>query len=375
VELDLLPGGGSLRAELRSTLDRLHAPARIDELTSEPPGYDPALWSALAGDGWLARCASPSAGGHGRVSSLAVVLEELGRARVPSPVQNGVVQSTWALDAVASPADAARRGGGVTAGTARTALCLAGPTGRVAAGALGARLEDGRLDGVKRFVPYADSADLLLVVADGPGDGVTLAAVPATVVGVTVQAAASIAGDRQAEVRFDGVRVAVGDVVGEPGGAWDGLVRAMLVATTALCAEAVGASAALIERTVARASARTQFGTPIGAMPAVQQRCADMAIDHLAALGALDEAVQCIDAGHPAEVEVAAAKAVCGASCLRVAASAHQVWGGTGYLADAGIHHWTRLIKGLDAQLGTARAQRQLTATRLRQRGGWSTHG
>ena len=374
MELDLLPGGGSLRADLRRTLERLHAPALLDELTSGPPGYDAGLWGVLAEEGWLARCAPTAVGGDGRAATLAVVVQELGRARVPSPVQNGVVQSAWTVAAVASPADAARHLDGVTTATARTALCLAGPDGRMARGALGVRLDDGRLGGLKRFVPYADSADVVLVVADGPGDGVSLLAVPASASGITVQTAPSIAGDRQAEVRFDGVPVGVGDVVGDPGGAWDGVVRGMLIATTALCAEAVGASAALIERTAGRVSARSQFGGPIGAMPVVQQRCADMAIDHLAALGALDEAVQSIDAGQAAEVEVAAAKAVCGAACLRVAASAHQLWGGTGYLADAGIHHWTRLIKGLDAQLGGAREQRQRALRLLRERRGWSTH-
>ena len=363
-----------MRAALRGTLERLHAPARLDELTSGPPGYDPALWDVLAGDGWLSRCAPAAVGGDGRVTTLAVVLQELGRARVPSPVQNGVVLSAWAVAAVASPADAARHLRGVTAGTARTALCLGGPDGRMARGTLGVRLEDGRLDGLKRFVPYADSAGVLLVLVDGPGDGVSLVSVPASEAGVTVRTAPSIAGDRQAEVRFDRVLVTADAVVGEPGRAEDAVSGAVLVGTVALCAEAVGASAALIERTVARVSARSQFGSPIGAMPVVQQRCADMAIDHLAALGALDEAVRCIDAGQPAEVEVAAAKAVCGAACLRVAASAHQLWGGTGYLADAGIHHWTRLIKGLDAQLGGARQQRQRAVRLLRERDGWSTH-
>jgi len=284
------------------------------------------------------------------------------------------VQSTWAVAAIAPPADAARHLRGVTAGTVRTALCLAGPSGRAAPGTLGTWFDHGRLDGVKRFVPYADSADTLLVLADGPDDGITLLAVPAATPGITVQTAPVIAGDRQAEVRFDRVQVEEGDIVGPPGGAGDALSRATLVGTVALCAEAIGASAALIERTVARAAARRQFGGPIGAMPAVQQRSADMAIDHLAALDALGEAVRRIDAGDPADVEVAAAKAVCGAACLRVAASAQQVWGGTGYLAEAGIHQWTRLIKGLDAQLGTARAHRRRTAELLRGRDGWSTH-
>ena len=374
MDLDLLPGGGALRAGLRAALERAHVPARLDELMSTAPGYDPTVWAALGRDGWLARCAPAAVGGGGRATELAVVAQELGRARVPSPVQNGVVQSTWAVASVGPQGQATRHLQGVLDGSTRAALCLTGPSGRVAPGLLGVTFQHGRLDGVKRFVPYAGSADVLIVIADGPGDGTTLVRVAASTSGLSVHTAPSIAGDRQAEVRFDAVPVAESAIVGQPGLAWNGVWRAIVVGTAALCAEAVGASAALIERTVERAAGRVQFGGPIGAMPAVQQRCADMAIDHLAAVGALDEAVRAVDAGSAAEVEVAAAKAACGTACLRVAAAAHQVWGGTGYLADAGIHHWTRLIKGMDAQLGGAHAQRQRLARLLREHDRWSTH-
>ena len=225
-----------------------------------------------------------------------------------------------------------------------------------------------------RFVPYADSADVLLVAADGPDGGVSLLAIDPSAPGVTCHPAVSIAGDRQAEIRLDGVSVGVDRFIGRPGQASSGLARAALVGTVALCAEMVGASAALIERTVERARTRVQFGAPIGTLQAVQHRCADMAIDHLAAVGAVDEAVRRLDADRDAEIEVAAAKALCGAACQRVAASAHQVWGGTGYLADAGLHHWTRLIKGAEPMLGGGRHHRQRLAALLRARGAWSTH-
>ncbi len=351
MELELLAGGEPLRGNVRAFL-------AAHQGGGHPLGYDPALWSALAGAGWLA---------PRTVADLAVVLSELGRARAPTPIQNGVVQVL-----AATPVD------GVVDGTVRAAMCLAGPAGAVAPGALGATCRtDGDevvVDGVKGYVPYADSADVFVVAADGPGGGVSLVTVPARSSGAavaTVAVAPSIAGDRQSTVKFTGAR---GRPAAPLGSAWERVARAVLVGTVALCAEAVGASAALIEGTVAHASARVQFREPIGRRQAVQHRIADMAIDHLAARGAVDDAVARLDAGMPADAEVAAAKAMCGTALLRVAASAHQVWGGTGYLAAARVHEWTRLIKGVDGQLGGAHAQRLSLLSALHQRGGWSTH-
>jgi alkylation response protein AidB-like acyl-CoA dehydrogenase len=375
MELDLLPGGEPLRGEVRAFLAGRQP-------GDDGRGYDPALWASLARAGWLA---------PRRMADLAVVLSELGRARVPTPVQSGVVQVLAAV-----PVD------GVADGAVRAAMCLAGPGGAVAPGALGATCrtdgkhvavdgegvavdgedvvvdgedvidgEDVVVDGVKGYVPYADSADVFVVAVDGPGDGVSLVTVPAVSPGVRVAVAPSIAGDRQAWVSFSGAR---GRPAAPLGSAWDRVARAVLVGTAALCAEAVGASAALIERTAAHASAREQFGGPIGRLQSVQHRMADMAIDHLAACGAVDDAIARLDAGLAADAEVAAAKALCGTALLRVAASAHQVWGGTGYLASSGIHEWTRLIKGVDGQLGGAHAQRLALLSALYRRGDWSTH-
>jgi alkylation response protein AidB-like acyl-CoA dehydrogenase len=348
MELDLLPGGGELRARIRAFLEPWAVP---------DAGYEPALWAALGATGWLV---------PDRLADLVVVLQELGRAGTPTPVQNGVVQVL-----------AAATVDGVTDATTRAALCLAGPGGAIAPGALGVACrvdgEQAVLDGAKYFVPFADSADVLVVAADGPGTGVSLVTVPAGSPGVAIDARPSVAGDRQATVTFSSAR---GRLDGERGTAWRRVADAVLVGTAALCAEAVGASAALIERSIEHVSARVQFGGPVGRFQAVQHRMADMAIDHMAAFGAVEEAVDALAAGGPAaaSAEVAAAKALCGTALARVAASAHQVCGGTGYLASSGLHRWTRLIAGADAQLGGAHAQRVALVATLADGGGWSSH-
>ncbi len=304
MDIELLPGGGELRSEVRRFLAEGAGP--VDEVLAAAPGYDVGLWAGMAGRGWLE---FPPLG------DLVTVLEELGRARVPTPVQNGVVQSAAALS-VLEPGGATARLGDLLAGRQRYALGLSAPSGSFSPDDLGVTCErrgaDYRLDGLTRFVPYADSADVVLVAAAGPdGRGCSLVEVSPRASGLSIVAAPSIAGDRQAELRLENVTVPATAIIGPPGGARPALERAIVVGSVGLAAELVGASAALIEQTVAHVTSRHQFGASIGSLPVVQHRCADMVLDHIAALGSVDEAVRALDAGEPGVVESAAAKALC----------------------------------------------------------------
>ena len=63
-----------------------------------------------------------------------------------------------------------------------------------------------------------------------------------------------------------------------------------------------------------------------------------------------------------ATVTVAGAKLSATSAALRVAAGAHQICGGWGYLADSGLHSYTRTIKAAESQLGTPFAVREMIA-------------
>jgi len=338
-DIELLPDGAG-RASLRAVLA---AAGAADGVVARGPGYDPQLWAELDRQGWLA-AAAPGA----QVGELAVLASELGWARVPAPLHNRV-EACW----MGAPATAA--------------CCVAA---RVV------MTHELVVDGIAPFVAYADSAPVVVVLADRPdaSDGPSLVVVPMDAPGVTVRTRPSLAGDRQAEVRLDHVAVSPGAVIAVGDDARDRVDRARRMSTLSRCAEAVGASAALVDRTAAHAVSRHQFGGPIGRLQAVQHRCADMVMDHLAALGAVEDAVGALEAGGDARVELAAAASLVSSSCLRVADSAHRVWGGTGYLADAGVHRWTRLLRGTAAQLGGTHAQRVALVSGLVARGAWSTH-
>src|SRR5207244_7267540 len=85
-------------------------------------------------------------------------------------------------------------------------------------------------------------------------------------------------GLRAAEITLANVKVGPEGVVGEPGKALPLVERVVDEGIAALCAEAVGAMAAMQELTVEYLKTRRQFGVPIGTFQVLQHRSVDMLI-------------------------------------------------------------------------------------------------
>jgi alkylation response protein AidB-like acyl-CoA dehydrogenase len=343
------------RDEVRALLSPAADPARIMETAAAEPGYDADLWRRLLALGWL----SPS------VTNLAVVLEEAGRAAVPLPVHNGLVQAVAVLE-LADDAHRAEHGAALRAGDRRYALCLTeldGSFGPDAIGSTAVPSDDGwLLDGVKAFVSYAASADVLLVVARVNGrPDLGLYAVDPASAGVAVEPISTIGLDRQCVVTFARTP---GTPLG-PTVTWEELDAALDLARVAVAADMVGAAAAALGAAVARATTRVQWGAPIGSFQAVQHRCADMLIDVTTARDAVYDAAGILDRGEDALVAVAMAKAWCREACQRVTASAHQIHGGEGIYADQTVHLWYRRVAALAPMLGDARFCRERIADQI----------
>src|SRR5207237_3729634 len=85
-------------------------------------------------------------------------------------------------------------------------------------------------------------------------------------------------GLRAAEITLAGVRIGPDGVLGEPGAALPLVERVVDEAIAALCAEAVGAMAAMHELTLDYLKTRRQFGREIGSFQILQHRTVDMLI-------------------------------------------------------------------------------------------------
>jgi hypothetical protein len=105
-------------------------------------------------------------------------------------------------------------------------------------------------------------------------------------------------------------------------------------------AEAIGAAAETLARSVAYAKVREQFGKPIGSNQAIAHHLADM---HCR----LEQARAAVVMACAEPSERAAAVALIFAECLRVAEGAVQVHGGIGFTWEATPHRYYRHVMAL----------------------------
>jgi alkylation response protein AidB-like acyl-CoA dehydrogenase len=359
-----LPGG-----PVRTASPGVPDPAAVQALTESEPGYDAEGWARELSAGWQRGGFPADAGGAGTFGTLIAGVGRLGASATPSPVVSGIVLSGFAL--AADPRARRRYLPELLAGRRRFACAVVESDGEYEPGAIRCRAErTGRgwvLDGTKCWVPYAACADTLLVVAR-TGDGHTLLAVDPGAPGVTMRHLPTLGGDRQCEIRFDGVRLGedgengADAAVGEPGGAWEALRPALARAVIAQCADVVGAAEAALDHAVRRVTSRVVRGRELGARQAVAHRCADMLTDVTAARAMLDDSVGVVEAGGDAAAAAALAKALCLPRCRRVTAAAHQLCGGEGVYADQPLHLWFRRVKSAEPALGDLRQHREMIA-------------
>ena len=112
-----------------------------------------------------------------------------------------------------------------------------------------------------------------------------------------------------------------------------------------------------LELTAEYAKTREQFGRPIGAFQAVAQRLADAYIDVEAIRLTLWQAAWRLEAGLPAEAEIATAKFWAAEGGHRVAHTAVHVHGGVGIDVSHPIHRYFAAAKRHEFALGGATAQ------------------
>jgi alkylation response protein AidB-like acyl-CoA dehydrogenase len=305
----------------------------------------------MASLGWLALTIPEAHGGLGQtIAHLAVVYEELGRDLASVPFLPTMLAAT----AIARHGDAGtaeRWLGAIAAGDCLAAAALPGEGGEVA-------IVDGRLSGTVDHVAFADVADLLLVPVRDGGES-RLALVSAGAAGVTVTPRPLVDLTRSmARITLDGVAPEALLPVDRTG--WEALVDH---AALALACDAVGASAALLERTVDYLKIREQFGRPIGSFQALKHRAADwkVKIDATTALarhvGSLLE-----EGGGAVSASASEAKAYACDIFAAFAGDAVQLHGGIGFTWEHPCHLFLKRAK-LSQQLhGSSTAHKERAA-------------
>jgi alkylation response protein AidB-like acyl-CoA dehydrogenase len=235
--------------------------------------------------------------------------------------------------------------------------------------------EDYVIDGGKRFISHASVADYVVVFAvtnphaDRPSRRLSALLVETDRPGFRVtrlEHKMGIRGSPTAELVFDGLRVPVGNRLGEEGEGFAIAMRTFERSRPGIAAQAVGIAQGALEAATRYAGERRQFGKPIGELQMVQALLADMDAATEAARHLLYTACQEIEAGSPDAARWAAiCKLVAGDAAMRVTTDAVQVFGGYGYVDDYPVERMMRDAKITQLYEGTQQIQRLIVARSL----------
>jgi alkylation response protein AidB-like acyl-CoA dehydrogenase len=344
-------------------LTEMVTPARLAELEAAEEPYDRALWATLADTGLLGIGVPAEHGGSGvGLVGLGGLLEVAGRTAAPVPVLATLGYGVLPLARFGTPAQQAAWLPGVAGGKVVLTAALVEDLGEPLQPATTARRDgDGWvLDGTKICVPAGTVADAALVSATTP-DGAGLFLIEPGAgeqTGLRVTPTVTIAGTPQARYELAGVRVGPQALVGPPDSS--ALAWTLARVTAATCAVMAGVTDAAVRLTADHTRTRHQFGHPLADFQAVRQRIADSFVDTRAIRFTMLEALWRLDAGLPAQREVAVAKLVAAEGGRRVVRAATHLHGGTGVDRTYPLHRYYLHAKQLELTLGGA--SRQLRA-------------
>lgn len=310
-------------------------------------GIDRELWSSFCSELGLAGIGiAEELGGAGLgMIEFAIVAEAAGSQVAALPL----LGQAMAARAIAT-------GGSATQQAEWLPRMLAGEVIAAVAGTDAVQQSDGTLSGTFRFVPHGTSASLFVL-----GDATGAWLVKADALGVTVTGHTTMDQTRPyATVTLD--RVAADPL---PGGI-AALAAARHVGWICVAAEGLGLAQAAIDRTVAYARERVQFGRAIGSFQAYKHRLADMVVEVEQARSAVYWAACAVDEGaEEAAVALHSAKSFAADTAFMCAGNMIQLHGGIGFTWEHDAHLFFKRARALQSMLGSGEWHREQVATMI----------
>jgi alkylation response protein AidB-like acyl-CoA dehydrogenase len=342
----------------RGILEKEVSTDRLDAAEASPDRIDARLWTTLAEANLLGTAVPEVHGGMGLgVLELLSLCHEVGRAVAPVPVLPALVLGGLPLARFGTAAQQAAWLPLLASGVALLSAALDDAGSCVIEAPATTAARDGagwRLDGVKRFVPLGPRAARVLVPAASDAQvGVFL--VDPAAPGVRLTAARTSTHEPLFTLELDGAAVGAEDRLG--GDTTDGSVPARFALECGLlgvCATQIGVSERALEITTKHLREREQFGAPIGAFPAVQQRIADAWIDLQAIRWITWRAAWRLAEGLPATREIAVAKFWAADGGARIADTVQHQHGGLGVDISYPIHRYFLWSRALALRFGGA---------------------
>lgn len=291
---------------------------------------------------------------------VALVQEMLGRHVTPLGFMGQAAMAAEALRSAGSEVQQAEWLPKLASGEVRIGVAIS--EAAAAREKAGVSASGGTVTGKALFA--LDAADATHFIVADRDHGLHLVARDAS--GLTVNDMRSIDRTRStAELVFDGV---ASEPLSGTNDAAQALQRVIATGRTLIAADTLGAGQQMIEKAVAYAMERKQFGRTIGSFQAVKHMCAEMAARLEPCRSLVWYAAHCAD-NEPDEFPLMAALAKSHLADVGtfVARTATEVHGGMGFTDLMGLHYWFKRI-GLNRQLLGGPEVTRAAASRLQ---GW----
>ena len=333
-----------LQDTLSRTLERVCPLERVRAAAAKDEPYAADVWAALREVGAAGVMVPEEFGGMGlSLLDAALIAETLAAAVAPTPFAAACVMAPLALMGAGTTAQKTEWLPKLASGEVVAAVAIAEAAGGARDGA-GITAAGGRLTGKSLFVLDFGDADLF-IIADKAGG---LHMVRGDANGLTRIALTSVDATRRiGQLVFDGVPAEA-----LTGGDAAATLRRMIDAgRVILAADILGAAERMIEKAVAYAHERKQFGRVIGSFQAVKHLCAEMAAELEPCRSLVWYAAYAFDAEPDQATMLAAhAKAHLSETGTFVARTSTEVHGGMGFTDLLGLHYWFKRI-GFDRQM------------------------
>jgi len=333
-----------LQESIGRTLEKVSPLERVRKAADEHAPYAADVRQSLGELGVAGMLIAEAHGGMGMtLLDAALASEMLGRHVAPVPFVASSVMAPIALAGAGSKAQQAAWLPKLASGDAIAGVAVSERAAGAREGA-GVVASGTKLNGTALFALDAVGADIF-IVADKTGG---LHLVKGDAKGLTRIALTSIDLTRPlGELRFDKVEA-------EPLSAGDAgatLRRMIDAGRVMLAADTLGAGGMMIEKAVAYAGERKQFGRVIGSFQAVKHMCAEMAAELEPCRSLVWYAAHAFDTiPDEASLMAAHAKSLTSETGRFVARTATEVHGGMGFTDLVGLHYWFKRI-GLNRQL------------------------
>ena len=339
----------------------------VRAMAEDGQGYTDEFWREVGELGWLGLIVPERYGGSGMsMTDMAVLISEWGTALAPGPMVESAAVSASAINRFGTAEQRLEWLPSIATGESVAVPALTGADGSSnlnAVGVKGSEISDGWvLSGTARFVPFGNSADLVLMPVETDGSSTVFAVPIKTAEGsIDVKSLKMASGSPSCDIAMNEVVVPSASVIGEVGNGDKVVSHMMLYGAAARSLQMAGAGGAVTDRTIEYVKERRQFGRPIGAFQVIQHYMADMATkvksakllaNRAAWALTVDPAPDSSDGDTSTTRVVSQAKWTANTLMNDVVWKAHQSHGAIGFTWEHDLHLYTRRILSWRADFG-----------------------